>query len=175
MQSYISDYCANCQICIQNKASHSAKEPLQPYELDDVKLRNIIAFDVATLPWATQEHRYFLVIVDLFSNYLELVAMKDQHATIIKSVILDASVHRHGRLNIAVSDQAQNVDGEIINEIFEQLGIKKRSSSPYDPEGDSQAERSVQTLKTLIRCISAEEGVLKYAWPTTLDKIYLNK
>ena len=50
MQSYISDYCANCQICIQNKASHSAKEPLQPYELDDIKPRNIITFDVATLP-----------------------------------------------------------------------------------------------------------------------------
>ena len=63
MQSYISDYCANCQICIQNKASHSAKEPLQPYELDDVKPCNIIAFDVATLPWATYQHRYFLVIV----------------------------------------------------------------------------------------------------------------
>ena len=77
MQSYTSHYCANCQICIQNKASHSAKEPLQPYELDDVKSRNMITFDVPTLPLATQQHRYFSVIVDLFSKYLELVAMKD--------------------------------------------------------------------------------------------------
>ena len=50
--------------------------------------------------------------------------MKDQHATTIKSVVLDAWVHRHGRLNIAVSDQARNIDGEIINELCEQLGIK---------------------------------------------------
>ena len=56
MQSYILDYCANCQICTQNKASHSAKGPLQLYELDDVKPCNIIAFDVATLPWATQQY-----------------------------------------------------------------------------------------------------------------------
>ena len=133
MQSLISDYCANCQICIQNKTSHSAKEPLQPYELDDVKPRNIVAFDVTTLHWATQQHRYFLVIVDLFSKYLELVAMKDQHVTTIKSAILDAWIHCHGRPNIAVSDQARNVDGKVINELCEQLGIKKQRSSPYHP------------------------------------------
>ena len=93
MQSYISDCSANCQICIQNKTSHSAKEPLQPYELDDIKSRSMITFDVAALPWATQQHRYFLVIVDLFSKYLELVAMKDEHATTIKSAILGVWVH----------------------------------------------------------------------------------
>ena len=54
MQSYISEFCANSQFCIQNMASRSAKEPLQLHELDDVKPRNIIALDVATLPWATQ-------------------------------------------------------------------------------------------------------------------------
>ena len=82
--------------------------------------------------------------------------MKDQHATTIKSAILDAWVHCHGRPNIAVSDQARNVDGDVINELCEQLGIKKRRSSPYHPKGDGQAERSVQTVQALIRCISAE-------------------
>ena len=113
MQLYISEYCANCQVCIQNKTSRSAKEPLQSYELDDVKPRSIVAFDVTTLPWATQQHRYFSVIADLFSKYLELVAMKDQHGSTIKSAILDAWVQRHGRPNIAVSDQARDVDGEV--------------------------------------------------------------
>ena len=52
-------------------------------------------------------------------------------------------VHRNGRPNIAVSDQARNVDGEVINELCGQLGIEKRRSSPYYPEGDDQAERNV--------------------------------
>ena len=81
--------------------------------------------------------------------------MKDQHATTIKSAIHDAWVHCHGRH--AVSDQAWNVDGEVMNELCEQLGIKKRRSSPYHLEGDGQAERSVQTVKALIRCVCAEE------------------
>ena len=91
-----------------------------------------------------------------------------------KSVILDAWVHCHGRPSIAVSDQARNIDGEIINELCEQLGIKKHRSSPYHPEGDSQAERSVQTVKALIiRYISAEESVPKYAWHSILQQVAL--
>ena len=97
--------------------------------------------------------------------------MKDQHANTIKPAILDAWVHRHGRPNIAVNDHAQNVDGEVINELCEKLGIEKhRSSSPH-PEGDGQAERSVQTVKALIRCISTEEGVPKYAWFSILQQV----
>ena len=85
-------------------------------------------------------------------------------------MILDAWVHRHGRPNIAVSDQARNVDGEVMNELYEQLGIKKRRSFPNHPEGDGQAERSVQTVTAFIRCISAE-GVPKYAWPSILQQV----
>ena len=42
---------------------------------------------------------------------------------------------RHGRPDIDVSDQARNVDGEVMNELCEQLGIEKRRSSPYHSEG----------------------------------------
>ena len=71
----------------------------------------------------------------------------------------------------AIGDQARNVDGEVINELCEQLGTEKLISSPYHPEGDGQAERSVQTVKALIRGISAEEGVPKYAWPSILQQV----
>ena len=84
---------------------------------------------------------------------------------------MHGSTTNHGRVNIVVSDQARNVDREVINELCEQLGIKKWRSSPYHPEGDGQAERSVQTVKALIRCISAEESVPKYAWPSILQQV----
>ena len=122
-------------------------------------------------PGQHTNNRYFAVIVDRSSKYLESVAMKDRHATTIKSAIPDAWVHRPGRPNIAVSDQARNVDEDVINELCEQLGIKKRRSSPCHPKGDGQAERTVQTVRALIRSISAEEGVPKYAWPSILQQV----
>ena len=79
-------------------------------------------------------------------------------------------IHRHGRPDIAVSDQAKNVDGKVVHDLCQRLGIAKRHSSPYHPEGNGQAERSVQTIKTLIRCVMAEEKLPKYAWPSILQK-----
>ena len=124
MHSYIEDFCAHCQICIKNKCSKTPKEPLQPYTLDELQPRNIIAFDVATLPWATQ-YRYFLVIVDLFSKYCELAPTKDQHAQTIEKVLLDFWIHRHGCPNIAVSDQAHNIDGNVVRDLCTKWGIEK--------------------------------------------------
>ena len=44
-------------------------------------------------------------------------------------------------------------------------------SSPYHPEGNGQAERSIQSAKTLIRCVAAEENIPKYAWPSILQRV----
>ena len=170
MHTYIEDFCAHCETCLENKGGKPTKEPLQPYSLDDLTPRNVIAFDVATLPWATHQHRYFLVIVDLFSKYCEAVPMKNQVAETIEKSLLDSWIHRHGKPKIAVSDQAKNVDGKVVTDLCDKLGIEKRHSSPYHPEGNGQAERSVQSLKTLVRCVMAEEELPKYAWPSILQK-----
>ena len=138
--------------------------------MEDLKPRSVIAFDVATLPWATNQYRYLLIIVDLFSKYCEAVPLKDQTAPTIEKTLLDSWILRHGRPNIAVSDQAKNVDGQVVTELCQNLGIKKRHSSPYHPEGNGQAERSIQSIKTLIRCVMAEEKLPKYAWPSILQK-----
>ena len=70
MHSYVEDFCEHCTTCIENKTGKTCKEPLQPYTMDDLQPRNVLAFDIATLPWATNQYRYFLVMVDLFSKYV---------------------------------------------------------------------------------------------------------
>ncbi len=96
--------------------------------------------------------------------------MKDQHATTIEKALLDQWIHRHGRPHIAISDQGKNIDGQVVNDLCKKLGIEKRRSSPYHPEGNGQAERSVQSIKTLVRCVMADENLPKYAWPSILQK-----
>ena len=77
-----------------NKASRASREPLEPYTLEKLKAWNVVAFDVAVLPWATMQYRYFLVIVDLFSKYIELVAMKNQEASTIKDALINQLTYR---------------------------------------------------------------------------------
>ena len=59
MHSYVEDFCAHCPTCLESKGGSSSKEPVQPYTLDELKPRSVIAFDVATLPWVTNQYRYF--------------------------------------------------------------------------------------------------------------------
>ena len=126
MNHYVKDFCAHCELCLGNKPKLSGAEPLEYYKLEDLKPRKTIAFDVAVLPWATGQFRYFLLIVDMFSKYVEAVAMKDQHAESIKAALNNGWIHRHGNFSIAVSDQAKNIDGRVIKELCKDIGAEKR-------------------------------------------------
>ena len=75
--------------------------------------------------------------------------MKNQEARTIKDALINQWIYRYGNPKIAVSDQAKNIDGEVVNALRTELGIEKRRSSPHHPEGEGQAEHSVQMVKTI--------------------------
>ena len=110
MDSDIDRFCRGCLICQRNKLKNQPKEKLVPLTAAK-KPRDIVAFDIATLPWASTQHRYFLLMVDTFSKFVELYPMADQESSTIVTAILDGWVHRHGPPNCMLSDQGPNVDG----------------------------------------------------------------
>ena len=61
--------------------------------------------------------------------------------------------------------------GVAINDLCRQLGIEKRRSSPYHPEGDGLAERSIGTVKQTMRCLLAERALRKTDWPLLLNEV----
>ena len=78
--------------------------------------------------------------------------------------------NRHGKPKIAIRDQAKNVDGQVANDLCRDLGISKRRSSPYHPEGDGQTGRSVQAIKMLLRTHVQDRAMPKYYWPSILQE-----
>ena len=63
LHEYIRDFCSHCDICLKNKSDRSPKVPIHDFAPLPSKPREQIAFDVATLPWASNNHRYFLLII----------------------------------------------------------------------------------------------------------------
>ena len=98
----------------------------------------MIAFDVATLPWASSNHRY-LFMVDLFSKFVELYPMADQESPIIVRGILDGWVYRHGPPNFILSCQRPNLDESEIRNTLAMHGIEKKRSSPSIHKGTAKA------------------------------------
>ena len=74
---------------------------------------------------------YFLLIVELFSHYVEAISLKDQTATSIVNAFMEGWVYRgHGVSNIMLTDQGNNVDGLGVHELCLDLGITKRHTTP---------------------------------------------
>ena len=78
---------------------------------------------------------------------------------------------RHGYPVAILSDQGPNVDGQLVRQLCQRLGIRKLHSTPYHPQGDGEAERSIQTFKQSMRCQIEERGVCRTDWPRLLQEI----
>ena len=170
MMDSVRAVCRECVVCGANKRSYQPKVDLQPYEMGQLSPRNAVAMDIGTLPWSEDGYRYFLVIVDLFSRFVELVPLRDQCAETVSEAFIDGWVYRHGLPKILVTDQAHNMDGNVMTDLCDRMCIEKRRSSPYHPEGDGLAERCVQSAKQLLRCMLAERHMKKTDWPKVMKE-----
>ena len=95
MFKYIQTMCMACDVCQKSKRAFKPKERMQEYKTGDTAPRSTVALDIATLPRSTDDYRYLLVIVDLFSRYIELVPLRDQSAETVCSAVRSEWIHRH--------------------------------------------------------------------------------
>ena len=87
------------------------------------------------------------MIGDLFSKYIEIVPIKSQIAQSIVEAVIDNWIFRYGCPVFMLSDQASNVDGELLQEVCALLNIKKRRSSAYHSRGNGFAERNILKMR----------------------------
>ena len=66
-------FCSACLVCQRAKASNQPREHLEKFDLTGVGPGDLVAIDIATLPWTDGGFRYFLCMVDMFSRFIELV------------------------------------------------------------------------------------------------------
>ena len=134
-----------------------------------------VAMDIGVLPWTDSSgdgYRYFLLIVDLFTRYVELHPLKDQETGSILDAFEQAWIYRgHGRQNIVLTDKGANVDGQTFREFCRQAGVNKKRTTPYHPQSDRMAERHIGLVKQIIRCLQADRHLAKGSWPGLLTEV----
>lgn len=171
LQGVIDAVVSSCEICQRNKRSYDLKVPMEIFSSDYSKCRMAVAFDVATLPWSDDKYRYFLVIVDLFARYVELVPMKDQKGPTVATAFYEGWILKHGVPVALLSDQGPSMDRDVIRDLCAKYNIKKLHSSPHHPEGDGLAENTVQAAKLKLRCLLEERKIPSYKWPSLLLEV----
>ena len=141
MNSQIEDVVSNCATCQQHRSCQQ-KEPLQNREVPDSPWS-----DIATDLFECHGDTY-LVVVDAYSEYIEIKKMNTSMAVIR---VLSEMFASHGVCNTLFSDNGPQFSSEEFKSFSTKWKFKHVTSDPTYPQSNGLAERAVQTAKQLIK------------------------
>ena len=142
MTSQIEDKVAKCQVCNTYQKSQT-KEPM-------------VLSQPPSRPWAKIgvdlfEHKglHYLLSVDYYPKWIELAKLDNLSSTnTIK--YLKSQFSRYGIPDQLVSDNGPQFISAEFEEFSKNYGFIHTTTSPHYPQANGQAERAVQTVKTLL-------------------------
>ena len=91
----------------------------------------LVSLDIAYLQKDVNGYQYMLLIGDTFYKFIQAVPLKGQTAPEIFDAFLRNWVCLHGTPSYLSTDQGLDVDGTLMKDICNTLGIEKRRSSAY--------------------------------------------
>ena len=120
------------------------------------------AWEIAGTDIYTFKDKKYLIIVDYYSRYIETMLLKNELSeTVILS--MKSIFSRHGIPESVVSDNGRQFSSKEFIEFSQSYSFQHITSSPKHPQGNSVAERGVQTIKNIL---SKEDdpylGLLEY-------------
>ena len=161
-----------CHTCLSCKAQGNPKAEMVVTDYKE-KILEAISIDVGHMRESKNGNCCFLLIVDRASRFATVATMKNQLADTIKEALWDKWLSIFGIPGSMRSDQGRNVDGAVINELCNMLEIRKDRSTPYHPEGNGLAERSIGSVKTIVRLISEGRKIDRESWDRVIHEAVL--
>jgi transposase InsO family protein len=143
MNAEIEDFVLKCSVCLQDR-DRQTKESL-------------ISHEVSSGPWDKVVSDLFccmgqnyLLVVDYYSNYLEICLLKDtESTTVIKH--LKSNFARHGIPKTFISDNGPQYTSLAFKELCKFYDIEHDTSNPEHPKSNGLAESTVKTVKKLTK------------------------
>lgn len=149
MKSDIRLYIRSCQVCQKFKFAHTKKAGLlqsvsasAPGEMWGIDL-------IGPLPASTQGNTQCLVVVDYFSRWVELFALRRATARAIAAILTKDVFSRFGFPKYILSDNGPQFVSDLFRETCSKFGIQRKLASPYHPQ-TNRTERVNRTLGPMI-------------------------
>ena len=145
----IKNYVNNCYPCAERKSN--AKKKQLPLHITASKPFEKVMIDISgPVTPSKNGYRYILGIVDVFSRFIMLIPIRNIYSQSIINVLLSRWVPLFGNPEMLVSDGACNLNSSLINDLCDEFGIVKVSTSPYHPQSNGIIERDFRTVKDMI-------------------------
>ncbi len=117
--------------------------------------------DFASFPTSTEGYTHCLVLVDVFTGFVILRAVKDTSAQSTARTLWDI-FSIIGLPRILQSDNGDAFSSQLMHAFTHMLGVPHRFIAAYNPRADGKVERVVRTIKTTIMKLMRGANIF---WP----------
>ncbi len=141
-----------CSVC-QEFQPATCKQPLMSHPLPTVPWQ-VVASDC--FEWEGQR---FVVLVDTYSDYIEVAELQDMTSgTLIQSI--KPIFATHGVPGILISDNGPNYASAEFAKFANEWDFRHVTSSPHHSQGNGKAESAVKIIKSIIKKASRDGGCI---------------
>ena len=166
MNKDIKKYIANCVLCQHDKAKVQ-QDPLQMIEIPDRPF-NKIAIDLVTdCKISPSGNKHILTVIDHLTGWLEAFPIPDKTADTIVATLINYYLLVHMCLRYILSDNGTEFQNNLMDQVFQQLGIDRIFWAPYHPQRNGKLEVFHKYLKPTLKKLCENE-------PANWDK-YINQ
>ena len=149
MQKDIKQEISNCDACARFTVVKKGFDPA--HFISSTTPWDHIQIDTSThLPESPDGYKALLVIIDVFSGFIILRALKQSTAEAVAGVLWEL-ITTFGIPRIIQSDNGPEFANDIIRALVKLTGIEHRYISPYNPRADGKVERAIGTISSIIK------------------------
>jgi len=147
LRTDVRKWCQSCLVCASRHVGKAQKPPLSPIPVAGPF--DCLGVDVIQFPCSYDGNKYAIVFMDYLTKWPEVFPVANQTAETIAQALVEV-ITRHGVPAKLLSDRGANFLSEILQEVYELLGIKKINTSAYHPQSDGLVERFNRTLTDML-------------------------
>lgn len=145
----ICTYLERCKVCVMTKTDNRGKSKLGKRAFPR-KPNEIISIDfIVDLEKTSKGNIHILTIVDNFSKFIKVYALKDRTASTASRYVYDFCL-TYGIPERLYSDQDPAYEANLFTELTKQLGVKKSRTTTYNPKANGLCEKSNGIVKSFL-------------------------
>ena len=152
----VARWCRVCEQCQRRNLRNGRKKRLLQHEPVGAPMERM-AMDILTFKEETdQGNTCVLVISDYFTKWVEAFAMPNHTAITVADVLVTEVFTRIGLPLVLHSDQGQEFQSQLMEELYKLLEIGRTRTAPYHAQSDGLLERFNRTLIAMLSKLCAE-------------------
>ncbi|XP_050984340.1 uncharacterized protein LOC127176618 isoform X2 [Labeo rohita] len=156
LDAEVKRFCQACPTCQRTSPRKPPPSPLIPLPVIDVPFERIGMDLIGPLPKSARGYEHILVVVDYATRYPEAVPLRKATAKSIAQELFQL-FSRVGIPKEILTDQGTPFMSRLMADLCRLLRVKQLRTTVYHPQTDGLVERFNQTLKRMLRRVTAED------------------